>query len=146
MARRKTGKDGLFAGVARRPSHRPGRAPVKPSGGIPGPSENQATNFLLADIVIRAGSYIVRRGVEKRLLANRYGKQSAREIVRNKTLGQTLVSQALARIATRSTPGAIVVGCGALAKALFDRRRSRLAARIEGDRAMLEQARDEQAP
>ena len=56
------------------------------------------------------------------------------------------MSQTLARIATGSLPGAVVVGCGALAKALFDRRRSRLAARVAGDRALLEQAGDEQAP
>ena len=35
---------------------------------------------------------------------------------------QTLVGTALARIATRSVPGAILVGGGMLAKALYDRR------------------------
>lgn len=138
-----TKRSRLFATIARRPARKPSRLLPKKTDGIPGPSEDPATNFILADIAIRAGSYLARRGVEKSLLSNRYGKDTAKKIVQNKTLGQTLVSFALARVATKSVPGALVVGGGALAKALFDRRKSRRRAKIEGDRKLIEQAHDE---
>ena len=139
MARRK----GLFDKTARRPLHRPTKVLPRKSDGIPGPSHSPATNFLLADIAIRAGTYLARRGVEKGLLANRYGRETAKDIVNNKTLGQTLISFALARVATRSVPGAIVVGGGAMAKALLDRRKNRFRAKAEGDRELIEQARND---
>lgn len=137
MAKRKS----LFENVARRPLHRPAKPLVKPTEGIPGPSNNPATNFLLADVAIRAGGYLARRGVEKGLLAGRYGKGAAHNIVINKTLGQSLISFALARLATRSVPGALLVGGGALAKSLLDRRKSRLRATVEGDAKLIDQAR-----
>lgn len=112
----------------------------KPTDGVPGPSDNPATNLMMADIAIRAGSYIVRRSIEKGFLRGRYGKHTAKAIVKNKTMGQTLLSFALARVATRNVPGAIVVGGGALAKTLLDRRKSRLHSKAEGDRDLLEQA------
>lgn len=139
MAKRK----GLFAKVARRPAHRPDKArPHAKAGDVPGPSTNPATNFVLVDIAIRAGSYLARRGVERSLLTTRYGKNTAREIVASKTLGQTLLSLALARLATRSIPGAVVVGGAAAAKALLDRRKLRRHAQAEGDRQLLDQASD----
>lgn len=134
---------GLMGKLARRPGHRPRKVLPKKSDGIPGPTDNPATNFILADIAIRAGTYLARRGVEKGLLANRYGKQTAGQIVENKGLGQSLVSFALARIATRSVPGAIVVGGGALAKSLYDRRKNRRREKAKGDAKLLKQARDE---
>lgn len=136
MAKRK----GMFEQLARRPSRKASRVLPAKSEGIPGPSDNPATNFLLADVAIRAGSYLARRGVEKNLLASRYGKDTAHGIVLNKTLGQSLISFALARLATRSVPGAVLVGGGALAKSLLDRRKSRLHQKIEGDAKLIDQA------
>ena len=66
---------------------------------MPGPTENPATNLMMVDVAIRAGSYIARRSIEKGMLRGRYGKDTAREIVQNKTLGQTLVSFGLAKLA-----------------------------------------------
>lgn len=133
----------LFARIARRPSHKPGRTLPDRTDGPSGPSDNPATNLLIADVAIRAGGYLVRRGVEKGFLAGRYGKDTAHAIVRNKSLKDTLVSAILARVATRSVPGAVVVGGGALAKTLLDRRKKRRHARAEGDKELLEQARGE---
>jgi len=138
MAKRK----GLFAEIARRPSHKPSRA-VKQADkapAVPGPTENPATNLIMADIAIRAGTYLARRGVEKGLLTGRYGKQTAHDIVKNRSLKQSLTSFVLASVATRSLPGAVLVGGGALAKTLLDRRKSRRRAKIEGDRKLLDQA------
>lgn len=139
MAKRRS----IMETVARRPAHRPSKLLPKNSDGIPGPTDNPATNFIMADIAIRAGTYLARRGVEKGLLANRYGKLTAKQIVQNKTLGQSLLSFALARVATRSVPGAILVGGGALAKTLLDRRKNRRQAKAEGDAKLLEQARND---
>lgn len=144
MAKRR----GVFAAIARRPSHKPSRA-VKRSveradkaPEVPGPTDNPATNLILADIAIRAGTYLARRGVEKGLLAGRYGKETAHDIVKNRSLKQSLASFILASVATRSLPGAVLVGGGALAKTLLDRRKSRRRAKLEGDRKLLEQAKD----
>lgn len=123
-----------------------GKGPAK--GGkrtkVPGPTENPATNLLIADVAIRAGSYLIRRSVEKGLLRNRYGKNTAREIIQQRTLGQTLVSTGLARIASRSVPGAFIIGGGALAKTLFDRRKSKRRQQVEGDAQLIEQAQSEE--
>lgn len=138
------GKRGsIFERIARRPAHRPGKALSDRTEGVPGPSENPKTNFIIADVAIRAGGYLARRSVEKGFLAGRYGKQTAHDIVHNKSLKHTLLSTVLARIATRSVPGALLVGGGAVAKTLLDRRKHRLRARAEGDRALYEQARGE---
>lgn len=136
-------RQSIFERTARRPSHKPDKARPRPTDGIPGPTENPATNFLIADLAIRAGGHIVRRGVEKGFLAGRYGKETAHRIVHNKSLGRTLISAMLARLATKSVPGAVLVGGGALAKTLLDRRKSRRKAKAEGDAALHEQARGE---
>lgn len=116
--------------------------PVNPAR-VPGPTENPATNLMLADVAIRAGSYIVRRAVERGFLRGRYGKETAKAIIENRTPGKTLVSFGLASLATRSLPGAVIVGGGAIAKALYDRRKGKRRQRIEGDRTLIEQARSD---
>jgi len=108
---------------------------------VAGPTPNPATNLLIHDILLRSGGRMLRLGLEKGLLRNRYGKSTAKEIVDNRTIVETLASYAVARVATRSVPGAIVVGGGILAKVLLDRRQSRRAAQREGDRKLHEKAR-----
>ena len=44
---------------------------------------------------------------------------------RKPSLGQRIAGAALLRVATRSVPGAILVGGGLIAKALHDRRKAR---------------------
>ncbi|WP_369026042.1 hypothetical protein [Qipengyuania sp. RANM35] len=123
---------------------RKNRKPSTKGAKVPGPTENPLTNLMLADVAIRAGSYIVRRTVEKGFLRGRYGKEAARDIIQNKTLGQTVVSFGLARLATRNLPGAIIVGGGALAKTLYDRRKSKRKQQAEGDAQLIEQAQSEE--
>lgn len=115
---------------------------VTPDGrDVAGPSPNPATNLLIHDILLRSGGRLLRLGLEKGLLRNRYGKSAAKEMVENRSMGQMLASYAVARLATRSVPGAIVVGGGLLAKTLLDRRHSRRTARRKGDKALREQAK-----
>lgn len=107
---------------------------------VPGPSPNPATNLIIHDIVMRAGGRLVRHAVEKGLLRGRYGGTAAKAIVENRSLLQTLLSGMLARTATRSLPGAALIGTGLAAKTLYDRRRSKKAARKAGDKSLADMA------
>ena len=86
---------------------------------------NPVANLVLADIALRGGGALLRRAVEKNLLAQKVGKDRAEQKVKARSLGESLVATALARVATRSVPGAIVVGGGMLAKTLYDRRKAK---------------------
>lgn len=92
-------------------------------GKVPAPSPNPMANLILADIALRAGGALLRRGVEKGLVGSRVGTDKAGKLIRGRSMAQTLVGTAIARVATRSVPGAIVVGGGLLAKTLYERRR-----------------------
>ena len=110
---------------------------------VAGPSPNPATNLIIHDLLLRSGGRLLRLGLEKGLLRNRYGGQTAKQMVDNRSMLQTLASYAVARVATRSIPGAIVGGGGILAKTLLDRRQSRRVAQRKGDKALREQARQD---
>ena len=58
---------------------------------VPGPSSSPFTNILLADLVMRAGSYVVRDAVERGMLRGRFGNETARKMVKNKSLGQQAI-------------------------------------------------------
>lgn len=111
-------------------------------GEVPGPSPNPATNLIIHDIAMRAGGRLLRHAVEKGLLRGRYGGRTAKAIVENRSLAQTLISGLLARYATRSVPGAALIGTGLAVKTLYDRRQSKKAARRAGDEAMAEMAKE----
>jgi hypothetical protein len=107
-----------------------------PVGGI---SPNPMTNAVIADIALRGGGQILRRAVEKGLLGKAVGSGTAKNLVKGRGMGQTLLGTAIARIATRSVPGALIVGGGLLAKALYERRHARDEAK-EGRKALADQA------
>lgn len=105
---------------------------------VPGPSTNPATNILIADIATRAGARLLRLGIEKNLLKTRYSKEERRAIMDERSLAETISSALIARIATRSIPGMLIVGGGLTAKALLDRSLSRRKALREGDESLLD--------
>ncbi|WP_338446268.1 hypothetical protein V5F89_00240 [Pelagerythrobacter marensis] len=109
---------------------------------VAGPSPNPATNLLIHDVLLRSGGRLLRIGLEKGLLSNRYGGSTAKRMVENRSMVQNLATFAIARLATRSIPGAVLVGGGLLAKTLLDRRQSRRAARRKGDKALREQTKE----
>jgi hypothetical protein len=80
--------------------------------------------------------------VEKGVLAGRYGGKDAKKIIENRGIGQALMGTLIARIATRSLPGAVVVGSGLIVKTLYDRSRSKRAARKSGDRTLRKMSED----
>jgi len=105
---------------------------------LPAPSPNPMTNLIIADVALRAGAALLRHSVERGVLGTTLGPKKAGRVVKGRTMMQSLVGTAIARIATRSVPGAIIVGGGMLAKTLYDRRH-RAIARAEGAVAVEEQ-------
>jgi hypothetical protein len=115
----------------------------KTRGGIrkvPGPSPNPATNVLIAEVLVRSAGRLARRAMEKGLLKARFEREQATAIVEGRGLAHALVSTTVARVATRSVPGALLVGGGLLAKTLYDRSISRRKARRRGRKQLAEQA------
>jgi hypothetical protein len=107
-----------------------------------GPSPNPLTNLVIADIALRGSGRLLRHLIERTLLGVKYSDGKAHKIIDGRTMTQTLIGTAAARIATRSVPGALVVGGGLLAKTLYDRSRNRAEVKAEGEKAIEEQAKD----
>ncbi len=106
-----------------------------------GISPNPMTNLLIADLALRGGGQLLRHAIERTVLGAKYTPDKAKKIVKGRSMVQTLLGTAAARIATRSVPGAIVVGGGLLAKALYDRRQHKRNARARGNQAIEAQAK-----
>lgn len=102
----------------------------------PGPSPNPATNLLIAEIAVSSAGRIARRSMEKGLLQARFEPEQAVAIVEGRGMVHTMLTAAVARVATRSVPGALLVGGGLFAKVLYDRSRSRREARKSGKKAI----------
>ena len=107
-----------------------------------GPSPNPMTNLIIADVALRGGGRLLRHLVERNLLGVKYSKDKARDIVKGRTMAQTLIGTAVAKVATRSVPGALLVAGGLLAKTLYDRSQDRKKAESEGAAEVEEQAKN----
>lgn len=124
---------GIFRKSRKKPKK--GTTPVTDQNGLPDFSPNPITNLILTDIALRGVSRFARQMAEKKMLSKRYSREDARKAIDNRSISETLMAAGLARVATRSVPGAVVIGGGLLAKALYDRSRSRKA-RAEGQKAL----------
>lgn len=98
-------------------------APAKPAAP---PLLGPIATVILADLVVRGGQALVKRGVERGLLKGEPVPQG--RVVHGQNLPETVVGTVLATMARRSVPGALLVGGGLIAKALADRYRARKAA------------------
>lgn len=98
--------------------------PAKPAAA---PLLGPIASVILADLALRGGQALVRRGVERGLLKGEPVPQG--RVVHGQSLPETVVGTVLATMARRSVPGALLVGGGLIAKALTDRYRARQAAR-----------------
>ncbi len=107
---------------------------------VPGPSNNPATNLLILDVAMRGASMIAGRAMEKALLSARYSGRKASDIVKGRTMLKSLAATGVARVATRSVPGFLLVTGGLLAKAVFDRSLGRREAVRRGERDLADQA------
>ncbi len=99
---------------------------------VPGPSPNPMTNLIITDLALRGGGQLLRHAVERVVLGAKYSPQKAANIVKGRSMAQTLVSTAIARVAMRSVPGAIIIGGALLAKTLYDRSKNRAEERAKG--------------
>jgi|GEM_PF-2128917 len=105
--------------MAKQPPARPETpSPDKPAAS---PLTHPVTTLLIADIVLRGSAVLARRFVEHRLLKNKYGGETAEEVLASQPKAVAATAILLSRVATNSTPGALLVGGGILAKSLFDR-------------------------
>ena len=84
-----------------------------------------ASDRILADIVRKNGGKLLDSAIDRLLPAS--------EAAAKKTLLGGIAGAVALRVATRSVPGAIVVGSGLIAKRLYDRRRA-TAAKPDGDK------------
>ena len=110
---------------------------------VPGPSTNPATNMLINDIILRSVGRLSRMTVEKAILGKQYGKQMAKDAVENRSLANTLFAYGITKVATRSIPGAALVGTGLLVKTLFDRSQNRRKSFRKGTQTLQDVAEDE---
>ncbi|MGB3377490.1 hypothetical protein [Allopontixanthobacter sediminis] len=115
---------------------------TKSGNEIAGPSPNPSTNLIIHDIALRSMGRFVRLTLEKGLLSRRYDRTQAKAIVENRSLIHTLAAYGVTKLATRSLPGAAIVGGGLIAKTLYDRSKSRRSAQRAGDKALAEQAEE----
>ncbi|MEP5938143.1 MAG: hypothetical protein ABJ239_07445 [Erythrobacter sp.] len=92
---------------------------------LPGPSTNPATNLLIADLVVRGVSRMTRKSLHQTVLKTGYSAEKAKKLAEDHTILSTLALYGLSKFATRSVPGAVMVGGGLLAKTLYDRGKAR---------------------
>lgn len=77
------------------------------------------SNRLLARIVRQGGGKLLNLALGRLLPAE---KEAKKVPLHKRSLTKGIAGAAITKIATRSVPGAIVVGGGLIAKALYDRR------------------------
>lgn len=125
---------------------RPAGKPAKTEAGTEAQTDSPdpigpVTRTILAGIAMRAGSTLLKRSVDRGILgaapealksaAKAAGAAAGAAAVKapkpKRGIGTRLLTAAATRIATRSVPGAIVVGGALLAKTLHERRKNRKA-------------------
>lgn len=106
-------------------------APVNPKAEAPADNiVRPLAAMIVAEVALRTGQALLRKGVVGGLLGRQAAKVAGKKggsLIKGRTMGQTLIGTALARVATSSVPGAIAVGGGLLAKTLYDRKQARTA-------------------
>lgn len=104
------------------------------------PGRKAVTNVLLVDILLRTGLLLGRRQFEKTLLQRNFTRKQARRIVNGRPLTKSALSFVASRIASRSVPGAMLIGGGILAKLLIDARKSARKSDGQGEKVATDQA------
>ncbi len=90
------------------------------------------TGAMASEIVIRSVGSMVRQAFERGVLSRRYDKDTAKKFLDNRSVLHTAAAFGVTKIATRSLPGALLVGTGLVAKTLFDRGKARRTKRKGG--------------
>lgn len=98
------------------------RPPERPS-----PSPNLATDLLIADIALRGFARLTRLYMERQLAKAKHDPAEVDKEIDRRSITTVMVHAALARIATRSVPGALAVGGWLAGKVLLERRKQKKA-------------------
>lgn len=93
---------------------------------------NPLVKLLLADVVVRNAGRVVRSQAAKRFIARHMGI-APDQVAEKPSLAKRVAGVVALRVATRSVPGALVVGGGLLAHGLYKRGKARRAARQAAD-------------
>lgn len=78
-------------------------------------------NLIVSEIILRALGRLTRQSLEKAVARRHYGPAKAKAIVEDRSILHTVAAYGVTKLATRSVPGALLVGGGLLAKTLYDR-------------------------
>ncbi|WP_299194101.1 hypothetical protein [uncultured Erythrobacter sp.] len=93
---------------------------------LPLPSDNPATNLLIADIVVRGASSLLRKQVEQKVAkASSDTPEDAKQALDGRSMLLTLGLYGASKLATRSVSGLAIVASGLVAKTLYDRGKAR---------------------
>jgi len=90
---------------------------------------NPIVRLLLADVVVRNAARLLRNPAAQRFIAGKLGMAKSDVPAPNPGLPQRLAAMAVMRLATRSLPGAALVGAGWLTHNLYKRGKARRLAR-----------------
>ncbi|MFN3424278.1 MAG: hypothetical protein ACK40C_06195 [Novosphingobium meiothermophilum] len=101
-------------------------------GAAPEAAKATLAGLVAADLVLRLGTSLLKRSVNQRLGSAKPLTKGTSGALKGRGIVHTLVGKALVGVATRSVPGAIVVGGGLLAKTLYDRRRKKQKLHLPG--------------
>ena len=120
----------------------------KPASDTPptGLRANPIVRLLLADVVVRNGARLLRNQTARRFISGRLGLAKSDVPAPNPGLPQRLASMAVMRLATRSLPGAAIVGAGWLAHNLYKRGKARRLARHQAQNQITQGANPAPTP
>lgn len=91
------------------------------------PKGNALLRVLTTDIALRAGSFALRRAVDQGMVR---GKAAAAVPDHKPSVSTRVLTAAASTIATRSVPGALLVGSGILVHTLYTRGKARRAEKL----------------
>lgn len=78
-------------------------------------------SMIVSEIMLRSIGRLTRHTLEKAVARRRFSPAKAKSIVEDRGILHIAAAYGATKIATRSVPGALLVGGGLLAKMLFDR-------------------------
>ncbi|MEN9682448.1 MAG: hypothetical protein RIQ99_1735 [Pseudomonadota bacterium] len=87
-----------------------------------------ADNRILAEIMRSGGNRLLNRAIDKVLPVTVAAESGAADVPAKKTMLGRIAGAAALRLATRSVPGAIVIGGSLIAKRLYEQRHAKRAA------------------
>lgn len=87
------------------------------------------------DLLLRSLGRVVRQSIQSGIIKRTQESDEAELLIESRSLVRTLATYGLTRVATKSVPGALLVGGGLVAKMLFDRSQARRDAARKGNRS-----------